>query len=358
MQIKTVKLQEMVGKAFKGVGANKLIALTEMIALKLENGVLTIISTDNNNYLDIVAEVEGDDFYAVIYADQFSKLIARTTSDTVSLDVIGNELKIKGNGEHSVSVILDDSTGAMVEYPDPSKDFDKSHKIGAIPVDVLKTILNEVKPSVATTVEIPQYTNFYVGDSVMATDTYNIGWLDVKVFDEPKLVSVPTMELLDVLAVDEPIQVYESNGKLLFVSSNGTLYAPVMAGIDDYQVGSILKYIQQSYPCKCKLPKLEILQLLDRLSLFVDINDDGAIMVAFKTDGVEISSKKSNSIETIPYLDKENIVEMQGVVYLDMLRSQVKAQTGDMVELHFGDDKSLKLVDIATKVTSIICLAE
>ena len=357
MQIKTTKLQEMVSKAVKGVGANKLVPLTEMIAIKLDSEVLTITSTDINNYLNVTANVEGDDFYAVIYADQFSKLIARTTSEDVELTVVDRELKIKGNGEHAVPVILDDETGNMLDYPDPSKEFNREHRIGSISADVLRTILSEIKPSVATTVEIPQYTNYYVGEFVMATDTYKIGWLDSKVFDEPKLISVPTMDLLEVLMADTPIEVFESNGKLLFISESGTLYAPSMPGIDTYQVERIMDYIQQSYPCKCKLPKLEVLQLLDRLSLFVDINDNGAVSIAFGKDGVTIASQQSNSVEVVPYLSCEDFADSQGVMYLDMFRAQAKAQTGDALELHFGDGKSLKLVDSVTKVTSIVCLA-
>ena len=359
MQIKTTKLQEMVSKAVKGVGANKLIPLTEMIAIKLEGGVLTITSTDINNYLNITAKVDGEDFYVVIQAEQFSKLIARTTSENVNLEVSDNELKIIGNGEHTVPVVLDDETGEMLIYPDPSKDFDRGNKIGSISGDILRTILSEIEPSVASTAEIPQYTNFYVGEFVMATDTYKIGWLDVKVFDEPKLISVPTMDLLEVLSGDQVIQVFESNGKLLFVSEEwGTLYAPAMPNIDSYQVDKIMAYIQQSYPSKCVLPKLEILQLIDRLSLFVDSNDDGAVTIAFGKDGVKIASKQSNSVEVVPYLSCENFADSNGVMYLDMFRSQAKAQTGDTIELHFGDGKSLKLVDAPTKVTSIVCLAK
>lgn len=357
MQIKTLKLQEMVSKAVKGVGNNKLRPLTEMIAIRLENGVLTVTSTDTDNYLNVTAEIEGDDFYAVIYADQFSKLIARTTSEFVTLTVVGKELKIEGNGNHTVPVILDDSTAEMVDYPDPSKAFNKDHKIGAIPTSVLGIILSELKPCVALTVEYPQFTNFYVGEKVVATDTYQIAMLDTKVLDEPKLISVPTMELLEVLEGDDPIDVYEKDGKLLFVSANGTLYAPSMPGLDDFPVDRITQRLEQSYASSCKLPKLEVLQLLDRLSLFVGANDNGAVTIAFGKDGVKIASKQSNSVEVIPYISCDNFAESQGVMYLDMFKAQVKAQTGDTLELSFGEAKSLKLDDVVTKVVSVIGLA-
>lgn len=360
MQITTVKLQEMVAKAVKGVGNNKLRPLTEMLAIRLSDSKLTITSTDMENYLNISAEMDcfkGDEFYAVIYADQFSKLIARTTSEFVTLTVMGKELKIEGNGNHTVPVILDDATAEMVDYPDPTKDFKRDHKIGTIPTAVLGTILTELKPCVAMSVEHPQFTNFYMGEVIVATDTYQMAVLDTKVFDEPKLISVPTMELLEVLECDDAIHVYESDGKLLFVSDNGTLYASAMPGLDLYPVDRIMERINQNYPSKCKLPKLEVLQLLDRLSLFVEVNDNGAVTIAFGDDGVKIASKQSNSVEVIPYISSEDFKGLQGVIYLDMLRAQVKAQAGDTLEVHFGEVKSIKFVDVVTKVVSIIGLA-
>ena len=357
MQIRTLKLQEMISKAVKGVGNNKLRPLTEMLAIKLESGVLTVTSTDMDNYLNVTAEIEGDDFYAVIYADQFSKLIARTTSEFVTLTVDGKELKIEGNGNHTVPVILDDTTAEMVDYPDPTKTFNREHKIGVIPTEVLGTILTEMKHCVATTVEYPQFTNFYMGEVVIATDTYQMALLKTKVLDEPKLISVPTMELLEVLESDEPIHVYENEGKLLFVGAHGTLYAPSMPGLSEYPVERIVQRLEANYPSKCKLPKVEVLQLLDRLSLFVDVNDAGAVTIAFGKDGVKIASKQSNSVEVIPYISCDDFAEKKGIIYLEMFKAQVKAQTGDTLDLQFGEAKSLKLVDAVTNVVSIIGLA-
>ena len=362
MQIKTLKLQKMLAKAVKGAGNEKTRPQTELLSVKLEGGKLTITSTssDLSNYLYVQEDVEGDDFYAVVYVDQFSKLIARTTSEYVTLTVKGNILEIVGNGEYTIPVELDVETGEMLDYPNPIKDFKKDKKIGEMSIATLKTILNAVKPSVDTSNAVTCYSNIYVGDSVMATDVNKMSLLSVNVLSEPKLLSVTTIDLLEVLSEEDTIKVYEQGGKLLFEGDCGMLYAPAMEGLASYQVDSIKSYVSREYPSKCTLPKLEILQSIDRLSLFVEGSDEGLVNIEFTKDEMKISSIKSTFEESIPYTscDAETLVENSGQIYLEMLRSQIKAQTGDTLEVYFGDKETIKFIDSASNIISVCCLAE
>lgn len=358
LTIKTTKLQELISKATKGVGNKKDRPITESIAIKVENNILTLVTTDYDNYLYISAEVESDDFYAVVNADLFAKLITRITTDSISLDVSDSSLVIKGNGEHQIPLTIDITTGDIVEYPDPVSEIaeeDKS-KIGELGVADIKTIIRAVKPALALTVEMPQYIHYYFGDVVLATDTNKVGCYRKKITDMPILVSAEVMELLDVYTSDQPIVIYSIGNRLLFTGENCTIYGYSMDGIDAFNVTAINSYVNKEYPSSCKLPKQEVLQLIDRLSLFVDVFDEDVVNISFTEDGMEMSSQKSNSVESIPYTESKDLQEVTGRIYLDMLRSQIKAQTGDNIEVYFGDGKSLKLVDQASDTTSIVCM--
>ena len=164
------------------------------------------------------------------------------------------------------------------------------------------------------------------------------------------------MELLDVYVSDQPMTIYSIGNRLLFTGENCTIYGYSMDGISAFNVDAINAYVGKEYPSSCKLPKQEVLQLIDRLSLFVDVFDEDIVNIAFTDAGMEMSSQKSNSVESIPYIESKDLQEVTGQVYLDMLRSQIKAQTGDSIEVYFGDGKSLKLVDSASDTTSIVCL--
>ena len=50
LKIKTSELQEMVGKAAKCVSNNKLIPLTSLMSIKVEDNLLTLTTTDATNY--------------------------------------------------------------------------------------------------------------------------------------------------------------------------------------------------------------------------------------------------------------------------------------------------------------------
>ena len=57
----TVKLQDMVAKAMKGASNNKLIPLTNLMAIQLKDHKLTLITTDATNFLYIMEDkVAGD----------------------------------------------------------------------------------------------------------------------------------------------------------------------------------------------------------------------------------------------------------------------------------------------------------
>lgn len=361
MQIRTTKLQEMMAKAIKGVGNNKQIPLTSLLSLEVKEGKLTIITTDATNYLYMQDTLDGsdEDFYVVVQADLFAKLIARMTSDTITLTIVNGNLEVKGNGTYTIPVILDDDTGEMLKYPDPAhaKNFDK--EIGELSVDNVKTILTALKPALATTSEMPQYKNYYVGDGVMATDTFKIGYLPISVFETPRLLSAELVDLLDVMT--DTIKVM-TNGedRLLFVTDNALVYGPAMYGIENYQVDAIKAYINRDYPSKCKVSKVALLQLIDRLSLFVnEVVDDGVVQIVFTQDGLQVLSNLSSGVETVPYIACDSLEDsVDGSIYLEMLRSQVKAQTGDSAEIWFGDEKSIKLTDENNGVVAVCGLVQ
>lgn len=357
----TTKLQEMVSKAFKGVGNNKLRPITELISLKCSaetEGKMVITTTDGDNFMYVSENpIQGENFYAVVQANQFSKLISKLTSEFVTMDVVNNCLEIESNGKYRIPVEIDHSTGQIVDYTDPVKSLDGSamERIGTISSQDIATILRAVKPALAVTAEIPEYMNYYLGETVLGTDTNMASCYGKEITSTPVLVSAAVMEMLNVFAGDA-LEIYKIGNKLLFSGENFKLLGYVMPGVDDFQIDKINDYVNTEYPSKCKIPKQEMLQALDRLSLFVSDFDENEIDLAFTSDGLQLSSKQSDSVETIGYLGSENLEETQCTVYLDMLTSHIKAQTGDSIDICYGDGNSIKFVDDACQMISVICL--
>ena len=349
--IKTTKLQEMVSKAIKGAGSNKLIPLTNLMAMQVKDNKFTIITTDGNNYLYITDDVASEDFYVVTEVDTFAKLVAKMTCESINLEIKGNLLEVRGNGTYSIALPLEN--GEIIKYPDPYNTSDLGTSLGTISIDVIGTILTTLKPSLAVTMENPCYTGYYVGDNVIATDTEQIAALDTKLFNIPQLISCEMMNLLNVVT-DSTVDAYLSANHVILVSNHVVVYGAVLNGIESYQVDAIKGFLTQDFPSVCKLPKAELLQVLDRIALFVDVFDAGAITLDFTNDGLTISNQNMSGTELIPYLSNEAKTEFTGTVDINVLRSQVKAQAGDSITLHYGDDKSIKIKD--DKVTVVMAL--
>lgn len=358
LKIKTEKLKDMVSRAIKGASNNKLIPITSLMAVELRSNILTLTTTDATNYLYIKEEkVEGDDFYVVVPVEVFSKLVARMTCENVTLTLAEkmNVLEVKGNGNYNIELPMDEE-GNPIKYPDPLDSIElDSSKATEIHLSTVQAILNSVKPSLANTLEIPCYTGYYIGDRVVGTDTYKIASLNVKIADEAMLVSQETMNLLDVMT-SEKIWMQIVDDVIVFTTPDCAVYATKMEGINDYSIGAISGLIAADFDSMCKLPKATILQVLDRLSLFVGTYDKNGINLTFTSDGLQISSKSSSGVEIIPYSESQNFKDFTCMIDIESLIAQIKAQVTDVIMLYYGKDNSIKMVD--GNLTQILALME
>ena len=353
LSIKTVVLQEMVSKAIKGASQNKLIPLTSLMAIQLKKKTLTLTTTDASNYLYIVQDkVTGSDFYVVVYVDQFSKLISKLSSENVTLELEDNILNITANGNYKIELPLDEN-GELIKYPNPIEGMKFEGDGYSVNLATIKTILNTNKASLAITMEEPEYTGYYVGDKVVSTDTFKICGLNVKLFDEPVLIAPTTMNLLDVVTSDK-ISVFVQEDTLIFKTDNCIVYGHKMEGIEDYAIEAINGLLDEEFASSCKVSKNDMLALLDRIALFVGAYDNKAINLTFTEEGIDISSKQSNGIETIKYLESNNFKPYTCKLDITMFTEQVKANESEHINLQYGNESSVKMVD--GNVTQVVAL--
>jgi DNA polymerase III sliding clamp (beta) subunit (PCNA family) len=353
LSIKTTILQEMVSRVIKGASQNKLIPLTSLMAIQLKSGKLTLITTDASNTLYIMQDkVEGDDFYCVVPVEQFSKLVSKMSSENITLLLDNNILTINGNGIYKIELPLDEN-GETIKYPDPLNNSIYAGELTEVNLSTIKTILGVNKAALAVTMEEPVYTGYYVGDRVVSTDTYKICGLDVKLFDTPVLIAPETMNLLDVMTA-EKISIYVQDDIIKFVSDDCVVYSHKMDGIEDYAIDAISGLLNESFESSCKIRKIDLLSTLDRIALFVGVYDNKAITLTFADNQLDISSKKANGVESITYMENKNFKPYTCQINIEELIQQVKANSADNIEIQYGNEKSIKLVD--GNITQIIAL--
>ena len=357
LTINTNVMQELVSKAVKGASNNRLLPITSLLGIELKDGQLVLTTTDGTNYLYVRKDkVVGDNFYTVISADTFAKLVSKTTSENLVLELTDSYLRVTGNGTYNIELPMDEN-GQMIKYPDPAfaflkKPADKTYTWNKSTVQV---ILETLKPALALTFDNPQYTGYYVGKSIVATDTYKIANMDVALFDDAKLIFSQTMDLLDVMS-DEKISVFVRGDEILFSTAGCVVNSKVMTGIEDYSIDAISSLVEEQFDSKCSIPRAEFLRLLDRLSLFVGTYDDNAVTLTFTKSGLQVSSKSSSGVEIIPYIASENFIDFICDVDIALLTQEIKAIKADAIELYYGVDTSIKMID--GNITIIVALLE
>lgn len=355
LKVKTEKLKEMVSRAIKGASNNKLIPITSLMAIELKGGTLTLTTTDATNYLYIKEDnVDGDDFYVVVPVDIFSRLVMRMTCESVELEIMQNSLEVRGNGKYNIELPMDEN-GQYIKYPDPISEVDLNGDGTEIQNTTFHAILNSIKPSLAVTMEIPCYTGYYVGEKIVGTDTYKIASMDVSITSEPMLIAPETMNLLDVMT-SEKIQMNVFDNVIVFTSPDCAIYTTKMEGIDDFAISAISEHIDSEFDSMCKVSKSALLQILDRLSLFVGAYDKNGINLTFTNEGLQISSKSSSGVELLDYIESDNFTSFTCMIDIMALAMQVKAQVSDAVTIYYGKENAIKMVD--GNLTQIVALME
>ena len=357
LTMKTEKLKEMVSRAVKGVGNNKLIPLTSLMCIEVKDNKLTLITTDATNYLYIIEDkVVADDFYVVVDANTFSKLISKMTCENVTLEVKSGVyvLEVKGNGNYKIELPLDEN-GEPIKYPDPYSKLLNVVDGGEINRSTVQVILETIKPALATTLETPCYTGYYMGKQVVATDTYKIASMGVELFREPRLVSPELLDLLSVMT-EEKIQVRTAGNDIIYKTPDCVVYGKFMEGIEDYAIIPIMGLVETEFDSFCSVPKNALLQLLDRLSLFVGMYDKNAVYLTFTQDGLQVSSKAANGVELINYVASDNFKDFTCAIDIQMLINEVKAIQNDVIEIYYGEDNAIKMTD--GNITIIVALLE
>jgi DNA polymerase III sliding clamp (beta) subunit (PCNA family) len=345
MKIKTNLLQEMVAKAIQGASNNKLIPITSLIGIELKENILTLMTTDGSNQLKIIQNLENEiqdvnqEFYTIVNAETFAKLVGKTTKEFIELTNNENYLEVKGNGTYKLEIPVNED-GEMIKFPKGEQIEDTNAQ--QISIEKLKNILTSAKVSVAKTMEVPCLTGYYLSDKVVSTDRQMVSYTNDKLFDEPILISSEMAELLQLLEGDN-VTLYRQDNKLKFETKNIVITGKQLEGIDIYPVQAIENLVKLNYDNSIKVNKTEILDVLDRMSLFVSDYDKNGVYLKFEPNGLVIRSQKSNAEEAIVLPETSDREVFNCLIDIEMLKNQIQSLTTDIVEIYYGQPTSIQI---------------
>lgn len=361
--VNTPVLQEMLSKAVKGASNDNQRPLTGLIAIELKDNVLTLITSSESNYLYVCREkTEGEDFYVVVPVEIFAKLVSKLTAEKTTLELQNNNLVITSGGKYTIEVSIDEE-GELTRYPDPfSKLPVSTAKQYKIKKSTLGLILAVNSASIADgeiAKDLPEvYTGYHLYDSIVTTDTIKMCGIKIPVCDEPMLLRASTMKLTELFTEENLMINVVGNDVVIMAegASDCIIVSKLMEDIEDFQIDALNNLLASEFESTCAVGKTKFLQILDRLSLFIDKLDDYGVYLTFTKDGLQMSNKKSSSEELLPYEASDNFKPYKCKVDIKMLIDQVKAAPGDLINLEYGNDTCLKFVD--GNVTQLVALLD
>lgn len=336
--IKTSKLQSMLNKAIKCSGNGAVNVLTAMVHVELKNNVLKLTTTDINNYFTVIAnDVAGDDTDFTVSVEKFSKLVSKTSTEEITLSVNDEYISITGNGTYKIPLQFD-VNGEAIRYPEHI--INTPDEEGTIKVSTIKNIILHNKPELAVTDEEPCLTGYFCTDeSVASADTFNICRNDVKTFNSDVLVQPLVLDLLSMTS-DEEITYKLCDNDVLFESASVKLFSHLMSGKDKY--AKLMRVVNEcadkEYTSYCVLPKTALLNVIDRLSLFICDNDENGVYMTFTQNGVKVETINGSGIESIPYQSSDNFKDFRCLIGVDSLKRQLSSVLGEAVNIYYGGD--------------------
>lgn len=317
MVINTQTLQEKCKKIVDVIGSTD--KKTESLELKCEDNEFTLSFTNKEFYVKIVTAVDQpDNFRVIVEAKKFLSLVAKTTSETITLKYVDKEnekyLSMKGNGNYKFPVALNAITGEM----------------GTVPVIGIDNVVNEFTIPNTVLQSILKY------NAKIFTTGESLGRFPYLYVDEKGAITIVNSACINSFTLEQPVAIYltEKLVKLfkLFKAedvgfelgydevANGIIQQKIRLSEEGLTLCIILttdKQITNNFPAEklravadrvsphtVVVAKDALVDALDRLSLFKsELKDsaNGAIRLVFGIDGVTVEDYTKNNSEVVDY---------------------------------------------------------
>lgn len=356
--VKTAEFKKMVAKAIKGAGNNRLLPITSMMLISKNESTdnrICLTTTDTMTWFNVFGEAyTGEPFYCVVPADIFSKLVSKLTCDKVTLEVIDDVLKVTGNGTYKISLPVDEE--GLVTYPEFSPAIDGDTGANKLKLSTVKAVIAVNKAALSTSTDDDCFCAYYLADKAITSDENAICFSLMNICSQPMLISRNMFDLVSSSDNEDISFTTTADGAIKFYCGDLTVIGWQHSGLEEFPVEDMCTYLDKAFTSSCKVTKLSMQAVLDRLSLFIEPYDRNGAYFIFQNDGILIKSKKSSLEELVRYADSTNFTPFVCCVDVPLFKAQLESIPTDNVEISFGDENAIKLS--SGNIVSVIALFE
>lgn len=329
MKIQTNTLKKMLNQVSK-CKPNGVLEITKYYELLFNKEGLTITATDGVNQISVMSKdgKQDEEQVIIVKAEQFSKLINKTTKENVELKVKGESLQVKGNGTYNIEIFTEE------DYPHFEMDKDITFKVNTN--ELLHGLSVGKYTKAINTSEGLLYHYAILDSKVVSTDSIKVSCTAIKGFKEDVLISPPIAVLLESITEDR-VEVFlnEDKSSIMFSTPSVEVSGAIPEGIDEYP--DVLSLFEDDEKEMAELDVATTLNALDRLKLFISAYSKDLIDVTMTNEMLVLSTDKN--FENIPFDNElEEEFEYDLAVNSNYFYDIVRAMKAEKFKLAYEDD--------------------
>lgn len=332
MEVLTNQLAKACGKVAR-IKSNKDYPISDYLLLKFCKDTNSLVMRATDNYVfcecEIPCEGEVEDLSFIVEAGKFIKLISKTTKDKVKFAPKGDALQVRGNGSYTLEVLDED----FLDVPELDD------------ADVYTISLKELKPALLDAIKcksnmsnMPLASGVCINDdSVWGTDMSVFIAHDFKTNIDKRVVIADNLcTLIPCLNEgDATMYINEESGSCIIRDNDTLIYGSIVGDCDGYPDLSTLFSVEDK--SIITVNKAEVLQAIDRLSIFTDATDSNISIAVIENGlGLTVGGK---SVEQITVKTSYEVVPTTLTVSMAMLKHVIQIMQNDFIELQYTKDE-------------------
>lgn len=341
--VPTVVLKDLVARGAKGSSNVDVIPMSSLMQVKQSGGKLVVNTTDNINYLTTFAEVDAADFEFVVQTKGFAQIISKLTSVDTTFVIEGTKIEIIANGKYAITAVTD-ANGASIVFP--SVEVVPSGNTYHVQPEEIKSVLSLNKACRAEKNEIPAVMGNYVAtpNNVITSNYYKACMNPVIMTDETTLISNAVMELVSVVADESGVDVSQNADYIVFESTRGRLVGKKdNSALSTYPVDALANLMSTDLADSVQLNRTQFVQAVDRMCLFVDTYEQNRLSLSFTAEGLELSSAKTGSSETINYISASSVTPASFSIDGIFLKTELASCDKEDLTVRYSSDAGLQI---------------
>lgn len=333
MKVNTSLLKGMIATVSK-CKPNSLLEITSYYNVCAKDKQLIVKATDGVNYIECSGEIKTDEqFEVIVKADQFTKLVNKTSSKEIDLKVKNDVLMFKGNGSYKLEIFTEE------DYP--SYEFEP-YEVYRVKTKQLVNALAVGKNIKSNTLSDGVLFNHLIRDNkVIATDSLKVCCSNISGLDAEILLAPSVVALMDSIT-DEvcEVNINEDHTDILIKGKGIIIYGALAEGADEYP--DVMPIFDNEFDYNGELDKGETLEALDRLRLFINNYDNDLLEITF-TNSALILSTINGSVEAVNFIKpiEDDFAEIDYTINNQYLQEILKSMKGQTYKIEFSEGEDI-----------------